>query len=329
MDPLKLLIRILWAALTAPVHRVLSGPRHVHWGWKLELSAAAMRASFGQIAPMGAVRYRAASEALAPQLTGGVPCREVLDGPLVGHWLEPEGADDLVIVYLHGGGFIFGSIRSHGNLAGHLASAAGARVFLPRYPLAPEHPLPAAIHHAADVIRALVDQGQDPARIVVVGDSAGGNLVLTVLSALRDSGGPIVAGGLAISPWTDLTMSQASITGRAKTDTLGEPVLTMLAKAYAGPADRSDPRMSPLFGDSRGLPAMLIMVGTIEILYDDAAQFATRAIQAEVPVHFEPWPEVPHVWPTLPRSIPEAVAATDRIGAFINMYAAARVATAV
>ncbi|MCA9570240.1 MAG: alpha/beta hydrolase [Myxococcales bacterium] len=318
MDPLKLLIRILWAALTAPVHRVLSGPRHVHWGWKLELSAAAMRASFGQIAPMGAVRYRAASEALAPQLTGGVPCREVLDGPLVGHWLEPEGADDLVIVYLHGGGFIFGSIRSHGNLAGHLASAAGARVFLPRYPLAPEHPLPAAIHHAADVIRALVDQGQDPARIVVVGDSAGGNLVLTVLSALRDSGGPIVAGGLAISPWTDLTNTGPSFSRFAKIDYCTKEACDEAARCALSGADGRDPRLSPLYGDLRGLPPILVQAGGAECLLDQILALGDRAREQGADIEVRVAPGMVHVWHMLVGTVSEADVAIQEAADWIR-----------
>ncbi|MCA9830308.1 MAG: alpha/beta hydrolase [Dehalococcoidia bacterium] len=260
----------------------------------------------------------------------GIDLQEVQAGGARGEWVSVPGASSgMVMLFFHGGGYCLGDVADRRDFAARVSAATGGSVLNLDYRLAPEAPFPAAFDDAVSAYEWLLAAGHAPEQIVVGGDSAGGGLALAATMAVRDRGLPLPAAIVALSPWTDLTMSQASITGRAKTDTLGEPVLTMLAKAYAGPADRSDPRMSPLFGDSRGLPAMLIMVGTIEILYDDAAQFATRAIQAEVPVHFEPWPEVPHVWPTLPRSIPEAVAATDRIGAFINMYAAARVATAV
>jgi len=260
----------------------------------------------------------------------GVALEEVQAGSARGEWVSVPGASSgMVMLFFHGGGYCLGDIADRRDFAARVSAATGGRVLNLDYRLAPEAPFPAAFDDAVSAYEWLLAAGHAPTKIVVGGDSAGGGLALAATMAVRDRGLPLPAAIVALSPWTDLTMSQASITSRARTDTLGEPVLTMLAKAYAGPADRSDSRMSPLFGDPRGLPATLIMVGTIEILYDDAAQFATRAIEAEVPVHFEPWPEVPHVWPTLPRSIPEAVAATDRIGAFINMYAPARVATAV
>ncbi|MGD9934621.1 MAG: alpha/beta hydrolase [Dehalococcoidia bacterium] len=260
----------------------------------------------------------------------GVELQHVQAGDVRGEWVSVPGASSgIVVLFLHGGGYCLGDIADRRDFGARVSAATGGRVLNLDYRLAPEAPFPAAFDDAVSAYRWLLATGHEPQRIVVGGDSAGGGLALATAMAIRDGGLPPPAAIVALSPWTDLTMSGASMTGRAETDTLGEPVLTMLAKAYAGAADRSDPRMSPLFGDPRGLPPTLIMVGTIEVLYDDAARFATRAIEAEVPVVFDPWPEVPHVWPTLPRSIPEAVAATDRIGSFINMYAGARVAAAV
>jgi len=272
----------------------------------MELSVAAMRASFAQIGKMGAVRYRAASESLAPLVTAGVPCREVDEGPLVGHWLEPAEADDLVIVYLHGGGFIFGSIRTHGNLAGHFAKAAKAKVFLPAYPLAPEHPLPAAVDHVVTVVEALITAGHAPDRIVLAGDSAGGNLVFTVLCALRDRGGPKVAAGFAISPWVDLSNSGDSFELFAEVDYCVMEACREAASCALGDQDPRAPSHSPLFADLRGLPPVLIHAGGAECLRDQIVALGERASSQGVDIELHVEPDMVHVWHLLADTIPQA-----------------------
>ncbi|MEZ4242055.1 MAG: alpha/beta hydrolase [Myxococcota bacterium] len=321
MDALRLLTHLLWGTLAAASRRLVRGPRHPGWGWALELSAGAMRASFAQIAPLGAVRYRAASEALAPRITGGVPCRETVDGPLAGHWLEPDGADDLVIVYLHGGGFIFGSIRSHGNLAGHLARAARARVFVPRYPLAPEHPLPAAIDHVVAAVSALVDSGVDPRRLVLAGDSAGGNLVFTVLLALRDRGGPSLAGGFAISPWTDLTNAGESFATWSAVDYCTREACSEAARCALAGADGADPTISPRYADLRGLPPILVHAGGAECLLDQIVALGERAREQGADVELVVAPGMIHVWHLLVGTIPEADEAIRAATAWIRARA--------
>jgi len=284
----------------------------------MEAYAGAMRGSFAQIAPLGAVRYRAASNALAPLVTAGVPCREVVDGPLAGHWLEPADAEDRIVVYVHGGGFIFGSIRTHGNLAGHLALATRARVFVPDYPLAPEHPLPAAIEHVSAAIVALVDDGVDPDRIVLAGDSAGGNLVFTVLMALRDDDGPRVAGGFAISPWTDLTNSGDSFERWRDVDYCTLEACSEAARCALAGADGTDPTLSPLYGDLRDLPPILIHAGGAECLHDQIAALVQRAraqgVQMEVVVE----DGMVHVWHMMVGTVPQAARSIEQGAAWIR-----------
>ena len=251
---------------------------------------------------------------------GGVPAE----------WVRMPGVSkDLALLYFHGGGYCLGAIADRREFAARLSAASGASVLNLEYRLAPEAPFPAAFDDALAAYRWLLDSGYVAGQVVLGGDSAGGGLALALAIALRDHGLAMPAAIVALSPWTDLTMSGVSMETRAATDTLSSGVLTMLAEAYAAGADRSDPRMSPLFGDPQGLPPTLIMVGTIEVLYDDSARFASKAIESEVTVQFDPWPEVPHVWPTLPGSVPEAASATERAGAFVKTFVPVRKAAAV
>ncbi len=321
MDALRVVSSVLGSALAAVLRRLLRGPRHPGWSWSLELSAGAMRGSFRQIARLGAERYRRATDRLAPVVTGGVPCRAIDDGPLVGHWLEPEGASDRVIVYLHGGGFAFGSIRTHGNLAGHLAKACDARVFFPRLPLAPEHPLPAARDHVVAAIAALVAGGADPGRLVLAGDSAGGNLVFTVLMALRDADGPRLAGGVAISPWTDLSQSGASFETWKDVDYCTREACDAAARWALGGRDARDPLASPLYADLSGLPPILVHAGGAECLVDQIVALGDRAQEVGADVELVVAPGMVHVWHLLVGTIPEADASIADIAAWVRRRA--------
>lgn len=318
MDALRLLAHVLWGTLTSPIRRLVRGPRHPDWTWRMEMYVGALRSSFAQIARMGAIRYRAASEALSPQLTGGAPCRAVDGG--AGHWIEPPDADDRAIVYLHGGGYCFGSIRTHGNVAGHLALAANARCFFPAYPLAPEHPLPAARDHVVEAIRALYDQGVAPSRLAVAGDSAGGNLVFLVLMALRDAGLPLPAAGVAISPWTDLSNSGASFQTRAERDYCTLEACTEAARHALAGADGRDPAISPLYADLRGLPPILVHAGGAECLVDQITALGDRAAEQGADVQVVVYPAMVHVWHMLVGSIPEADRAIEEVASWIRQH---------
>jgi epsilon-lactone hydrolase len=235
-------------------------------------------------------------------------------------WLTPPGARaDAVVLYLHGGGYVIGSPRSHRHLAAAIARASGTRALLLDYRLAPEHPFPAALDDALAAYEWLLGRGLASRRIVVAGDSAGGGLTVALLLALRDRGRPLPAAGVCISPWTDLTCSAPSYASKKAADPIVTlESITLLAKAYVGAGDPKAPLISPLFADLRGLPPLLVHVGSDEMLLDDARGLAERARTAGVDVTFEEWPAMIHVWHWFQPMLEEAERATADIGTFIR-----------
>ena len=170
-------------------------------------------------------------------------------------WLRPAGSRaDAALLYLHGGGYVIGSPRSHRHLAEGIARAAGLACLLPDYRLAPEHPFPAAVDDALAAYRWLVENRQiAPGRIAVGGDSAGGGLTAATLVAIREARLPLPGAGVCISPWTDLTCSAPSYQTKAATDPLvALPGIAVMARDYLGVTDPRAPLASPLFADLRG-----------------------------------------------------------------------------
>jgi len=239
-------------------------------------------------------------------------------------WLRPPGAvAGRVVLYLHGGGYVIGSPRSHRHLAAAIATAGQAAALLLDYRLAPEHPYPAAVDDAAAAYRWLLDQGIAPGQIVIAGDSAGGGLTVAALLALRDARLPQPAGGVCISPWVDLTCSGASYRTKAGADPIVQRAgVEEMARAYLGTAAPRTPLASPLFADLRGLPPLLIHVGSDEVLLDDSTQLADRARAAGVDATLEVWDRMIHVWHWFLPMLDEAEAAVDGIGRFIRTRAA-------
>jgi len=235
-------------------------------------------------------------------------------------WLRPPGArTDAAVLYLHGGGYVIGSPRSHRHLAAAIARAAGTAALLVDYRLAPEHPFPAALDDTVAGYQWLLGRGLAPSRIVVAGDSAGGGLTVATLLALRDRGLPQPAGGACISPWVDLTCSGATYATKAAVD----PIVTresvaMMAQAYAGAGDPKAPLLSPLYADLRGLPPLLVQVGSDEVLLDDALGLGERARAAGVDVTVEEWPAMIHVWHWFLPMLAEAERAVGVIGNFVR-----------
>jgi epsilon-lactone hydrolase len=239
-------------------------------------------------------------------------------------WLTaPSVRTDAVVLYLHGGGYVIGSPRSHRHLAAAIGRAAGTRTLLLDYRLAPEHPFPAALQDAVAAYQWLLAQGIASERVVVAGDSAGGGLTMATLLTLRDRGLPQAAGGVCISPWVDLTNSAESYVTKAAVD----PIVTRdgiegMTQAYVGGGDRKAPLVSPLYADLRDLPPLLVQVGSDEVLLDDARGLGQRAKAAGVDVTVEEWPSMIHVWHWFLPMLDEAQSAVDGIGRFIRTRAA-------
>jgi len=256
----------------------------------------------------------------APDRPAGVAVRSAALAGVPVEWNAPSGlVTDRRILYLHGGGFVSGSPRTHRGIAGRIARGAAARVAVIDYRLAPEHPFPAGLDDAAAAYRALLDQGVSPRRLAIVGDSAGGNLVFALLLKLKAEGVAMPSAAVAMSPFVDMTGSGESLRANAALDPLLHVEgLPAVVEAYAPHCDPKNPLLSPLFGDLGGLPACLIQCGSDEILRDDAVRMQ-RALQAAgVPVELEIWSEMPHVWQAFARLIPEARTALDRICRFLR-----------
>jgi epsilon-lactone hydrolase len=236
-------------------------------------------------------------------------------------WIRPAGAwNDAALLYLHGGGYVIGSPRSHRHLAEAIARAAGIACLLPDYRLAPEHPFPAAVDDALAAYRSLVEQRKiAPGSVAVAGDSAGGGLTAVTLLAIRQAGLPVPGAAVCISPWTDLTCSAPSYGTKAASDPLvARPGITVMAQEYLGATDPRTPLASPLFADLRGLPPLLIQVGSEEVLLDDATRLAQQACAAGVDATLEVWDSMIHVWHWFLPWLDEAQSAVDKIGAFLR-----------
>jgi monoterpene epsilon-lactone hydrolase len=233
-----------------------------------------------------------------------------------GFWAEPpKGTPERTILYLFGGGYMLGSPASRRKTAGHLALAAKARVLVPNYQLAPEHPFPAAVNDAVRAYEWLLADGEEPSKIVVAGDSSGGGLAVATVIAVRDRGLSMPAGVVALSPWADLTCSGDSMTSRAATDLeCTRPGLLEMAGWYLGGANPRQPLASPVFADLTGLPPLLCLVGGDEILLDDTIRLVRNAGTEGVDATAFIAAGMQHVFPIWAGVFPEADAAIAMIG---------------
>lgn len=253
-----------------------------------------------------------------------VTCKPVHANGVPAEWVTAPGATDRAILYLHGGGYVIGSIATHRDIAARISRESAARVLLAGYRLGPEHPFPAAVDDAVTSYRWLREQGIPAANLAIAGDSAGGGLTMATLLALRDGGDELPACGVCLSPWVDLTQSGRSMIDRDALDPMvHKNTLDEMARMYLNGADASQPLASPLNGELGGLPPLLIQVGTSETLYDDSVRLAERARAAGNHVVFEPWEDMIHVFQSF-SMLPEAQRAVARIGEFVRTHAGAK-----
>jgi epsilon-lactone hydrolase len=235
-------------------------------------------------------------------------------------WTSTPGANPArVILFLHGGGYISGSLNSHRHMIAQAGREAQARTLALGYRLAPGHPFPAALEDALAGYRYLLAQGIAPANIVMAGESAGGGLAVAALVSLRDAGEPLPACVWCSSPWVDLEQSGASMSEKAAVDPLIQKTyLDELAATYLNGADPRTPLASPLHADLHGLPPMLIQVGSAETLLDDAVRLARMAGAAGVRVNLEVWPDMIHAWHLFYQQLAAGRRALQSVGAFVR-----------
>lgn len=250
----------------------------------------------------------------------GVSCTPVEAFGVPAEWTVAPGArDDVAIVYFHGGGYAMGSVATHRGHCARLSRVARAQVLSVDYRLGPEHPHPAAVEDAVAAVRFARASGFAPQRTALAGDSAGGGLTIAALVALRDAGDPALAAGLAISPWTDLAFTGASLETKAAEDPMVRTAdLRLMADAYLAGGDPKAPLASPLYADLTGLPPLLVQVGSAEILLDDAVRIAERALEAGVDVELRVWQDMIHVWHAFADLLPEGQQAVEEMARFFE-----------
>ncbi len=315
------LLRILCLTLfTTILARFRRGPARPSWGFRFEWVVAFLRRDFEEGArwsyedlrrDLNGRRYPAdASKRVTRQ-------REQLAG-LPAVRFTPPDAKPGVVLFLHGGSYIFGSIEtSHLELAAGLALASGVPVVGIDYRLAPEHRYPAALEDALAAFEALVESGTNPSRIAIAGDSAGGNLALALQLALCARGTPQARAALLISPWLDLTASRASCREADALDYGQTWFLRQHARDFAGALELSDPRVSLIDADLAGLSRLLVVVGGAERLFDEGNELVERARRAGVNADIYVAPDRPHNPPALVDFHPTAAASLRECGRFL------------
>ena len=233
----------------------------------------------------------------------GVPCEALR-----------AGAAGPTLLYLHGGGYVAGSPRSHRHLAAGLAHRLGGHVVVPDYRLAPEYRFPAALEDVLACYRALATDGP----VAIAGDSAGGGLSFSLAIAARDEGLPPPQCIVALSPWVALTTNNPAYDDLAALDPLlSREICSWHAMRYLGDTAPTTPEASPLFADLTGLPPVLIQVGDHEVLFGDAARMHQKLLAASVPSELSIWNGMFHVWHLYWPTLAEGAAAIDAVAAFV------------
>lgn len=224
-----------------------------------------------------------------------------------------------VILYLHGGGYVWGSLKSHRHLVSELGRAATMRTLALDYRRAPESPFPQALEDAVSGYRFLLDSGFKPRQIAVAGDSAGAGLAVALLVRLKELGVPQPAGALLLSPWVDMTATADSYRRNAKRDpVLDREIIRFLAEQYLGKRPRETPLASPVFADLGDIAPLTIFVGATEALLDDALALTRAAGLADVSVRLEIWPKMFHIWPNYHQVLAQGRQGVARAGKLLR-----------
>jgi len=289
----------------------------------LKSTMRAFRESVVTDAPLTLEEQRANAELFMGAMATepeGVTVTDVEVAGRPAHWVVPDGAaEDRVVLFLHGGGYVIGSRTTHVKLVGHLAKAAGIRALNLDYRLAPEHPHPAAVTDAVAAYSWLLEQGLAPEHLAIAGDSAGGGLTMATLVALRDQGLPQPAVATPMSPWVDLEGTGESMDTNAEADMIvGRDGLKMMSDAFLAGQDPRDPLAAPLYADLTGIAPIYVQVGDEETLLDDSLRLVERAKAAGVDAEVDVFPEMQHVFQLSVGNMPEADEAVARLGTVLR-----------
>jgi acetyl esterase/lipase len=324
VSPFFRLVGGVRAAVT--LRRKVSGPLRPSWDPTFEALAELFHQGSLRITrlPLEAQRRSTRSVLLglpSSPLYQETTFEKVSAGGVPAEWFRREdAANGPTILYLHGGGYGLGSIDTHRDLIARIARTCRASALAVEYRLAPEHRFPAQLEDAVAAYLFLLQQGVDPRRLVVAGDSAGGGLTLALLVKLRDSGYPLPAVAVCLSPWVDLEGLGASVDQNDRYDYISRRALMQYRKRFVDDENVRNPLAAPLYADLRRLPPMLVQVGSAEALLDDSRRIVERAREANVDVTFRVWEDMIHVWQLFAFMVPQGSAAIDEIGAFVREH---------
>ena len=235
-------------------------------------------------------------------------------------WIIPaKSPKERVLLYLHGGGFVFGLSPMHVEMVAYLAQKMNTRALMVNYRLAPEHPFPTALNDCVTVYRWLLNLGFESQDIVLAGDSAGGNLTITTMMKIRDEGGPLPAAAACLSPVADLSSNKPAPQEGFKDPLLSPRAVDFYSRSYLAGNDAHNPLISPLFGNWHNLPPLLIHAGGDESLKSDALRMEETAKAAGVDVQLSIYPHMWHVWQIFLK-LPQAVQSLDEISGFLKSH---------
>ncbi len=309
------------AILAVSARRMLKGPRQPGWNWLVEVSTGILKrqviAAFRMRDVKEARRYLDSVVITSPALSE-VHITPVVQEKFRGSWFAQKNAQtDLTVLYLHGGGYSFYP-QGYANFIALITLAAKSRTFALDYRLSPEYRFPAQLEDALNAYRWLLKTGTDPENLIFAGDSAGGNLALALVLAVRDRRLPLPALVVALSPATDLESKRASITGNQAFDWIEQRMLEKWAGWFCESVQSRDPLVTPLSADLRGLPAIYIQAGGSEILYDSIQAFADHGRSQGAEIVLETWKNMNHVFQIFGRDVPQSAEALERIGEVID-----------
>lgn len=324
MEQLRVQAAFAWVLLTTFLRRLVRGRGRPSWTLWYETFARFMQLEAEVMstldAPAARVRLHARSQ--PTPLRKNLDCEEVKftaeDGATIaGEWFRPKDArENAVLLYLHGGGYVFGSIRSHEDFVARLALGAKLPALAIDYRLAPEHPFPAGRDDVISVLDALDAQGVPPENVILAGDSAGGGLALQVLFRLRELSRNLPRAAVLLSPWSDLSCAFESFRENDRYDYIHKDGILVARDAYCEAFDREDVSVS--FASLVGFPPLFILAGDAEMLRDNAVALAERADTDGVDVTLEVWPDMIHAWPQFAFILKEGQLATNRIADWLD-----------
>ena len=307
------------------IRRLVKGPRRPSWDENFE-TLATMLHHYGQrsyLLPLRWQRVATNTPAVRTDMIRGTRFEPVRAGGVEAEFFRrPESDESRLLIYLHGGGYSIGSLDSHRDLIARMCEESGALTLGVDYRLAPEHRFPAQLEDSMAVYRWVLDQGFDPARITLAGESAGGGLTISTLVKIRDERMPLPAAAVCISPWVDLEGMGGTMRTNAPFDYVGYRVIRSFARRFVRHEDLRHPYAAPLYADLSGLPPLLIQAGGAETLLDDSVRLAERARRAGVDVSLEVATDMIHAWHLFAPAFEQPRNAIRRAGSFIREHSA-------